>query len=177
VSLATPDSTVTLSVVVPLYNEAGVVEQLCRRVHAAVRTITDDYEILLVDDGSSDETWREVCAAHAGDPRVRGLALSRNFGHQVALSAALDRTRGAAVVMMDGDLEDPPEVIPELVAKWREGWDVVYAIKRSRSDGWLMRLAFRFFHTLFRRVADVRVPLEAGNLSLLRACEFFPRFG
>jgi dolichol-phosphate mannosyltransferase len=156
-------------VVIPLFNEAGVVPELCRRVHAAAAAVTDAYEIVLVDDGSSDATWREICAAHARDPRVRGVALSRNFGHQVALSAALDRTRGEAVVMMDGDLEDPPELIAELVAKWRDGWDVVYAIKRSRTDAWPMRLAFRGFHALFRQVAEVQVPLDAGNLSLLSA--------
>jgi dolichol-phosphate mannosyltransferase len=156
-------------VVIPLYNEARVVSELCRRVREAVTTITDDYEIVLVDDGSTDTTWSEVHAAHARDPHVRGVTLSRNFGHQVALSAALDRTRGDAVVMMDGDLEDPPELIPRLVAKWQEGWDVVYAVKRSRRDSWPMRVAFQAFHALFRRVADIQVPLDAGNLSLLSA--------
>ena len=169
VSHETPESRPTVSVVVPLFSEARVVPELCRRIREALTSVAEDYEILLIDDGSTDATWTAIREAHDRDPRVRGVALSRNFGHQVALSAALDRTNGAVVVMMDGDLEDPPEVVPRLVAKWREGWDVVYAVKRSRQDSWPMRLAFGIFHGLFRRIADIQVPLDAGNLSLLSA--------
>src|SRR5262249_18268378 len=123
-----------VSVVVPLYNEAGVVEELCRRLHTALGSIDPHYEVILVDDGSADATAARACAQHDLDPRVRVLVLSRNFGHQVALSAALDFAQGDAVVMMDGDLQDPPELIPEMVAKWRAGWDVVYAVKKSRRE-------------------------------------------
>jgi dolichol-phosphate mannosyltransferase len=156
-----------VSVVVPLYNEAAVVEELCRRLHAALRAVDERYEVILIDDGSADATVVRARAEHARDPRVRVLALSRNFGHQVALSAGLDFATGETVVMMDGDLQDPPELIPEMVGKWREGWDVVYAVKASRRENAAKRLAFRTFHWILSRVADVNVPEGAGNLSLM----------
>jgi len=156
-----------LSVVVPLYNEDAVVAELCERLHAALGSVTAAYEIILVDDGSSDATAERARAEHGRDARVKLISLSRNFGHQVALSAALDHTTGELTVMMDGDLQDPPELIPDMVAKAREGWDVIYAVKRSRPESWPKRLAFDAFHLLLRRVADVSVPANAGNLSLM----------
>lgn len=156
-----------VSVVVPLFNEARVVEELCHRLHAALGSLTSAYEIILVDDGSSDDTFKQAYAAHARDPRVHVVALSRNFGHQVALSAGLDRISGEIAVMMDGDLQDPPELIPDMVAKWRDGWDVVYAVKRSRKEGLLRRLAFNSFYVILRRVAEIDVPPGAGNFSLM----------
>lgn len=158
-----------VSVVVPLYNEGKVVDEMCRRLHSALATLASPYEVILVDDGSADETLARARAAHAADDRVKVVSLSRNFGHQVALSAGLDRATGEAVVMMDGDLQDPPELIPEMMAKWREGWDVVYALKRSRREGLPKRLLFRAFHRILHRVADIEVPEGAGNLSLMSA--------
>jgi dolichol-phosphate mannosyltransferase len=156
-----------VSVIVPLFNEERVVPELCRRLHAALAGLDGSYEVIIVDDGSADETYARAVDEHRRDPRVKVLGLSRNFGHQVALSAALDRVRGTMTVMMDGDLEDPPELIPALIAKAGEGWDVVYAVKRSRREGLPKRLAFRAFHTLLRRVADIDVPEGAGNFSLM----------
>ena len=158
-----------VSVVVPLYNEAGVIDELCARLHATLGAVDPRYEIILIDDGSADDTVARARAQHARDPRVKLIVLSRNFGHQVALSAGLDRAGGEAVVMMDGDLQDPPELIPGLIAKWREGWDVVYAVKRSRRESLPVRLVFRAFHAILHRVADIDVPMGAGNLSLLSA--------
>lgn len=156
-----------VSVVVPLYNEARVVEELCHRLHAALASLTSTYEIILVDDGSSDDTFKQAYAQQARDPRVHVVALSRNFGHQVALSAGLDRASGELTVMMDGDLQDPPELIPDMVDKWRQGWDVVYAVKRSRKEGLFKRLAFDSFYLILRRVAEIDVPRGAGNFSLM----------
>jgi polyisoprenyl-phosphate glycosyltransferase len=156
-----------VSVVVPLYNEERVVPELCRRLHAALGGLDGDYEVIIVDDGSADGTYARAVEEHARNGRIKVVALSRNFGHQVALSAGLDRVSGAMTVMMDGDLEDPPELIPAMVAKAREGWDVVYAVKRSRRDAFPKRVAFRAFHTLLRRVADIDVPEGAGNFSLM----------
>ena len=156
-----------VSVVVPLYNESAVVPELCRRLHAALGGIDPRYEVILIDDGSADETLARIRAEHDRDPRVRVLGLSRNFGHQVALSAGLDFATGETVVMMDGDLQDPPELIPQMIAKWREGWDVVYAVKASRRENAAKRAAFRTFHWILSRVADIHVPEGAGNLSLM----------
>jgi dolichol-phosphate mannosyltransferase len=158
-----------VSVVVPLYNEAAVIDEMCRRLHAALGSLASPYEVILVDDGSADGTLERARAAHAADARVKVLSLSRNFGHQVALSAGLDRATGETVVMMDGDLQDPPELIPDMLAKWREGWEVVYAVKRSRQETLPKRLAFRAFHAILHRVADIDVPEGAGNLSLMSA--------
>jgi polyisoprenyl-phosphate glycosyltransferase len=158
-----------VSVVVPLYNESGVVDELCRRLHAALGSLGRPYEVILIDDGSADDTLERARAEQARDGRVRVVALSRNFGHQVALSAGLDRAAGEAVVMMDGDLQDPPELIPEMIGRWRDGWDVVYAVKRSRRESLPKRLAFDAFHAIMHRVAEINVPAGAGNLSLMDA--------
>ncbi len=158
-----------VSVVIPLFNEEAVVAELCRRLHAALGTLGEAYEIILVDDGSTDATAERARTEHERDPRVRVVVLSRNFGHQVALSAGLDRAAGDVVVMMDGDLQDPPELIPALVATWRQGWDVVYAVKRTRREGWAKRAAFRAFHALLHRVAEIDVPEGAGNFALMSA--------
>jgi dolichol-phosphate mannosyltransferase len=155
-----------VSVVIPLYNESRVLPELCRRLHTALAPL-GEYEVILVDDGSADDTWARIAAEHALRPQVKAVRLARNFGHQVALSAALDVARGVVTVMMDGDLQDPPELIPEMVAKWREGFDVVYAVKRRRQESWPRRAAFRGFHALLHRVADIDVPEGAGNFSLM----------
>jgi dolichol-phosphate mannosyltransferase len=158
---------VLVSVIVPLFNEERIVPELCRRLTAALAPLDGGYEVILIDDGSADDTYGRTVAEHRQNPRIKALGLSRNFGHQVALSAGLDRVRGTMTVMMDGDLEDPPELIPAMIAKAREGWDVVYAVKRSRQETLPKRIAFRAFHALLRRVADIDVPEGAGNFSLM----------
>src|SRR5579885_2875965 len=120
-----------LSVVVPIYNEAVVLDELLQRLRAALEPL-GDFELVFVDDASTDGSWERLLSAAAGDGRLRLVRLSRNFGHQVAITAGLDAARGDAVVIMDGDLQDPPEVLPSLVAKWREGYDVVYAVREER---------------------------------------------
>jgi glycosyltransferase involved in cell wall biosynthesis len=155
-----------VSVVVPLYNESRVLPELCQRLHMTLAPL-GDYEVILVDDGSVDDTWARIEAEHALRPQVKAIRLARNFGHQVALSAALDVAQGAVTVMMDGDLQDPPELIPDMIARWREGFDVVYAVKRRRKESWPKRAAFRGFHALLHRVADIEVPEGAGNFSLM----------
>jgi dolichol-phosphate mannosyltransferase len=158
-----------ISVVIPLFDETRAVPELCRRLHAVLGEVADGYDVILVDDGSRDDTWAGIQAEHARDTRVKGVRLSRNFGHQVALSAGLDHATGDVVVMMDGDLQDPPELIPELLERWRQGWEVVYATKRSRKEAPLRRAAFRAFHTIMHRVADIDMPPGAGNFSLMSA--------
>src|ERR1035441_7062997 len=126
---------VTVSVVVPLYNEEENVGELHRRLDLTLREMGINYEIVLVNDGSSDRTYELLDALHSEDPHVVALHLSRNFGHQAAISAGIDAAVGEAVVVMDGDLQDPPEAIPQFVGLWREGHDVVYAIRRKRKEG------------------------------------------
>jgi dolichol-phosphate mannosyltransferase len=156
-----------VSVVIPLYNETRAVPELCRRLQAVLSEASSSYDVILIDDGSQDDTWSCIQAEHARNPNVKGVRLSRNFGHQVALSAGLDHVAGDVVVMMDGDLQDPPELIPEMLERWRQGWDVVYATKRSRKESLPKRTAFRAFHAIMHRVADIDIPEGAGNFSLM----------
>jgi dolichol-phosphate mannosyltransferase len=120
-----------------------------------------------VDDGSTDGSSGVLASFGAEDPRLKVLWLSRNFGHQTALSAGLDHASGEAVVLMDGDLQDPPEVVPRLVAKWREGYQVVYAVKEKRKESLLKRAAFRLFYRLISRLSNVDLPVDAGIFSVL----------
>lgn len=154
-----------LSVVAPLYRERDSVRELGRRVASALQG--ESWELVLVDDGSDDGQWDAIRALAAEDPRVRGVRLSRNFGLQAAATAALAEARGRAVVLMDGDLQDPPELIPALLARWREGFEVVLTVKESRPEPLHLRLAFRAFHLLFRALSEVRAELESGLFSLL----------
>jgi glycosyltransferase involved in cell wall biosynthesis len=162
-----------VSVVVPIYNEVETIDELCRRLRSSLSDLAA-YEVVIVDDASTDGSWELVRSQVARDPRIRAARLSRNFGHQVAISAGLDFARGQAVVIMDGDLQDPPEVIPSLVAKWREGYDVVYAVRTERGgERWLKRTSASIFYRILRAVAQVDIPAQAGDFRLLsrRAAE------
>jgi dolichol-phosphate mannosyltransferase len=156
-----------LSVVIPVYNEEETLPELHRRLSAAL-AVEDDWEIVLVDDGSTDRSWAILRGLADVDPRLRLVRLSRNFGHQAALTAGLDAARGDAVVILDADLQDPPELIPTLVAHWREGYDVVYAIREHREgENPLRNLAIRVFYRLLRRMSGVEIPADAGDFRLL----------
>ena len=128
-----------VSIAIPVYNEETIVEELLRRCLAVLDSLPDGpHEIVLVDDGSTDRTWALIERASVQDGRVVGVTLSRNFGHQAAIGAALDHTSGDFVVVMDGDLQDPPEAIPELLAEAQKGFDVVYVVRIGRKEGvWL----------------------------------------
>ncbi|MFO0892142.1 MAG: glycosyltransferase family 2 protein [Isosphaeraceae bacterium] len=162
-----PDPAITLSVVVPLYDEEEGIAELHRRVCESVEPLGLAFELILVDDGSNDATPRLIDELAAADPRVVAIHLSRNFGHQQALCAGLDRARGRAVIAMDGDLQDPPEIIPQFVARWREGGDVVYAIRRGRKEGPLKRLGYFTFYRLLAAVSDLEIPLDSGDFCLM----------
>jgi len=156
-----------LTAVAPIYNERESVEELVRRLTAALEPL-GPYEIVLVDDGSTDTSWETMRGLAAADERIRLLRLSRNFGHQIALTAGLDAARGEAVVLIDGDLQDPPELIPELVARWREGYDVVYAVREQREGESRLRLwAISAYYTLFRRMSATDIPANTGDFRLL----------
>lgn len=156
-----------LSVVVPLFNESATVEELHRRLTAALAPL-GDYEVVLVDDGSHDGTWAMLRSLAAEDRHLRLVRLSRNFGHQAALSAGIDTARGDAIVLIDGDLQDPPELIPTLVAKWQEGFDVVYAVRSSRAGEARLRLAaISLFYRLLAVVTSTEIPRDVGDFRLL----------
>jgi glycosyltransferase involved in cell wall biosynthesis len=155
-----------LSVVAPLYNEEDTVAEFHRRVVAAVGALP--FELVLVNDGSTDQTAQLLAGIAAADERVRVITLSRNFGHQAAITAGLDHARGDATVMIDADLQDPPELIGEMLEQWREGSDVVYAVRRERAGETRVKLATaRWFYRLFSRVAQVDLEPNAGDFRLL----------
>ena len=155
-----------VSVVVPMYNEEGTARELYSRVCSALDGVT--FELVVVDDGSSDATPAILAELADSDQRVRVVELSRNFGHQTALTAGLDHATGDAVVMMDSDLQDPPELIPEMLARWAEGAEVVYAVRTAREgETRFKRSTAMLFYRLLSRLADVNVPHDAGDFRLL----------
>jgi len=157
-----------LSVVAPMYEEEETVEPFLARVHGALADVGVPYEVVLVDDGSKDGTAAAMAAAAARDERVKVVALSRNFGHQPALTAGLEHARGDAVVMLDGDLQDPPELIPAMLERWRDGVDVVYAVREKRLGETLFkRVTARYFYRTFRRVTGLSLAEESGDFRLM----------
>jgi glycosyltransferase involved in cell wall biosynthesis len=167
-----PESSVRvpiLCVVIPVFNEEQVIPELLRRLNAVYATLPDlRCETVFVDDGSRDRTVELLAAASASDSRLRLLQLTRNFGHQPALTAGMAHAGHAdAVVTMDADLQDPPELIPELVAAWRGGAEVVLAVRTSRQEGGLRRVGFEAFHRLFGRLSDFPVESNTGTFGLL----------
>ena len=157
-----------LSVTIPVMNEQDVLPELLRRVLAVLDGVAGGpHELLVVDDGSTDATRVMLEAAARADPRVRAILLSRNFGHQRAISAGLDHVTGDVVVVMDGDLQDVPEEIPRLLAAHADGFDVVYARRIGRSEPLLLRAAYAIFYRVAARFSRVRLPLDAGDFALM----------
>ncbi len=158
----------TISVVAPVFNEEELVEEFCRRTVAALEPLGEPFEIVLVNDGSRDRSPELMRAIHEREPRVKVLNFSRNFGHQLAITAGTDYAQGRAVVVIDSDLQDPPEVIPDLVAKWREGYDVVYAVREEREgETWFKTTTASFFYRLIAKITSVDLPVDAGDFRLM----------
>lgn len=168
-SLSTsPTSTQTLTVVVPVFNEQENLPELCRRVKAACESIRGmSWQMIMVDDGSRDDTVKMALAEHERDGRFHLVRLSRNFGHQAAITAGLAHADSDAVVIMDADLQDPPELIPELVQAWRDGGQVVMAQRKSRAETGLRRVGFDLFHKFFRWLSDFPIPSQTGVFGLM----------
>jgi polyisoprenyl-phosphate glycosyltransferase len=156
-----------LSVVVPAHNEADNIPELYSRLTSVLGALDLEYEIIIVNDGSRDASPGMLRDLHAHDPRLKVVNLARNFGHQVAISAGIDHARGDAIVMMDADLQDPPEVIPMFLQRWQEGYQVVYGTRRERKENIAKRAAYAVFYRLLRQVSAVEIPLDAGDFSLI----------
>lgn len=159
---------VELSIVVPMYNEELNVDHLIKRLISALDRLKLEYEIVCVNDGSKDNTLKCLIEHHRRNPAIKVVSLSRNFGKEIALTAGIDYTRGAAVVPIDADLQDPPELIEELIAKWREGYDVVYATRLSRQgESWMKRFTAHAFYQTIAKMSRVSIPRNTGDFRLL----------
>ncbi len=157
------------SVVGPVYNEEVLISQFYQRVHDAMETLGEPWEVILVNDGSTDRTPEILDDLYAQDPEhVVVVHFARNFGHQIAITAGMDHARGEAVTVIDTDLQDPPEVILDLIEKWRDGYDVVYAVRTEREgETWFKLVTARLFYRLIQSLTDVTIPMEAGDFRLL----------
>ncbi len=155
-----------LSVIVPVLNEEGNIPELVRRLKAVLDG-GRPFDVIFVDDGSTDRTPQILRALHAEDPRIKAIHLTRTFGHQASISAGLQAATGDAVVVMDGDLQDAPEVVPQFVTRWLDGDDVVYAIRQTRRASWRKRTAYHLFYRLLVRISAIDLPLDSGDFSLM----------
>ncbi|HEY9709273.1 MAG TPA: glycosyltransferase family 2 protein [Oculatellaceae cyanobacterium] len=156
------------SFIVPIYNEEETIFEMYRRIAAVMNQMDGLVELILVNDGSRDRSLMLLRDIHQRDPRVCYISLARNFGHQVAVTAGLNFVRGQAIIVLDADLQDPPELIPRLVEKWQQGYQVVYAQRiRRRQESWFKRLPAYVFYRLMRRLADVDIPLDTGDFCLM----------
>lgn len=171
VSPAQSEFTPVLSVVIPLLNEEGVIEQTYQRLKKHLDQLGESYEVVFVDDGSTDRSRRILANIALNDPTVRIVGLSRNFGHEMATTAGLQYARGQAAIVMDADLQDPPEMIGPFLTKWREGYQVVYGVRQERKGESILKKATSFlFYRALGRIADVPIPADTGDFRLMDRC-------
>ncbi len=156
------------SIIAPIYNESGCIDELHRRISEVMKSTRESWELVLVDDGSIDGSTEMIRELAKKDSHVRPVIFSRNFGHQIAVTAGLDYSRGDAAVIIDADLQDPPEVINDLIAKWKEGYQVVYAVRSEREgETWFKRTSASVFYRLIYRITDIKIPLDTGDFRLI----------
>lgn len=156
------------SIVAPVFNESGSVEAFYERVSEVMNSLKSTWELILVDDGSTDGSTDKILVLAKQDAHVQPIIFARNFGHQIAVTAGLDYARGKAVIIIDADLQDPPEVMLELIAKWKEGYEVVYAVRRKREgESWLKLFTASLFYRIIYRITDVKIPLDTGDFRLI----------
>jgi dolichol-phosphate mannosyltransferase len=159
---------VTFSIVAPIFNELENIPELYRRVRDVMSATRGTWELVLVDDGSTDGSTERILQLAKQDKHVRPVIFARNFGHQPAITAGWDYARGDAVVIIDADLQDPPEAIPELIEKWREGYEVIYAVRAEREgETWFKKTTAALFYRIVRRITDVKIPVDTGDFRLM----------
>jgi dolichol-phosphate mannosyltransferase len=159
---------ITYSIIAPIYNEFENLPELYRRVKEVMDSTGEPWELILVDDGSSDGSTERIHELAARDKTIRPVIFARNFGHQIAVTAGLDYSRGKAVVIIDADLQDPPEMILELIKKWKEGYEVVYAVRSEREgESWFKLVTASLFYRMIYRITDVKIPLDTGDFRLI----------
>ena len=156
------------SIIAPIFNESGNIPDLYSRVRDVLDSTGESWELILIDDGSTDDSADLIRSYAIQDDRVRPVIFARNFGHQIAVTAGLDYCRGDAVVIIDSDLQDPPELILDLITKWKEGYEVVYAVREEREgEGWFKLITAALFYRMISSITDVNIPMDAGDFRLL----------
>jgi glycosyltransferase involved in cell wall biosynthesis len=166
----------TYSFVIPIYNEKDILPALFDRLSGLIKALNEPCEVILVDDGSRDGSGPELVSITQKNPSFKVLRLSRNFGHQIAISAGMDHALGKATIVMDADLQDPPEIVLEMVQKWKEGYEVVYGVRRYREkETWFKKLTALIFYRLMSRLSEVDIPADVGDFRLIdrRALDAF----
>ncbi len=157
-----------ISIVIPIYNEQEGIRELYQRLRESVERISSDYEMIFINDGSKDNSLSELINLSQQDNRVYYIQFSRNFGHQIAVTAGLDRCKGQAVVIIDGDLQDPPELIVDLYNKYKEGFDVVYAARiKRKGEGLFKKITAKLFYRIMKRITSIDIPLDTGDFRLM----------
>lgn len=156
------EMSIAISVVIPIFNEAENLQELYRRLTRVMEGLNKDYEIVFIDDGSKDKSFSIIKDFHSRDKRIKAIKFNRNFGHHIALTAGIDYASGDHLVLMDGNLQDPPEEIHNLLEKVKDGYDIVYAIRAARDDVLLKKLNSRLFYKIFNMIGNVEIPLNSG---------------
>lgn len=156
------------SVIAPVYNEIGCVDEFFQQVSSVMKTLNESWELVFVDDGSTDGSTNAIREIAEKDAHVHPVIFARNFGHQIAVTAGLDYSRGEAAIIIDADLQDPPAVMLDLIKKWKEGFEVVYAVRRKREgEGWFKLFTASLFYRVIYRITDVKIPLDTGDFRLI----------
>jgi dolichol-phosphate mannosyltransferase len=156
-----------VTIVLPIYNEQENIPELYRRLIENIGLFSDNFELIFINDGSFDNSYKLLSDLGEKDKRVKVLSFSRNFGHQLAISAGIDHSKGKAVILMDADLQDPPEILPEILKVWERGADVVYAVRKNRKEGIFKRIAYFSFYRFLQLIAKIDIPLDSGDFCLL----------
>lgn len=160
-----------VSIIIPVYNEETNIPSIYKELTSILQhEITNDYEIIFVNDGSKDASWYKICQLAQRDKHIKALNFSRNFGHQIALTAGYDIASGEAIITMDADMQDPPSILAQLIAKWKEGADIVYARRIDRQDTFLKRITAQWYYIFLDAVSDVRIPRNVGDFRLIDKC-------
>jgi glycosyltransferase involved in cell wall biosynthesis len=156
------------SIIAPVYNEEGNITALFERVSSVMDALNEAWELILVNDGSHDSSLEQMRALQAAHPTVKVISFSRNFGHQIAVTAGLDHAAGQAMILIDADLQDPPEIIPQMIERWKQGFDVVYAIREGREgESWFKIQTAKLFYRLIYRIAEIEIPQDTGDFRLM----------
>lgn len=169
---------INYSIVVPVFNEDSVIDEFCRRLLKVMEGLGKEYEVIFVDDGSADKTFKEIEKWSRKESRVKALRFSRNFGHQIAITAGIDESRGGAVIVMDGDLQHPPELIPEMISKWKEGYHIINTVRQETAEIPLKKKLFsKAFYKIINLDSEVPILSDAADFKLMdrTACEAFKR--